>query len=164
MFPLVNTETQLAQLVEILDVELERITSLRHRFVVLAALVATDQGDWVPSSVRDLQQASEDLRTVELRRAVLTSGIAATYGLATEARLDDIARSVDPSWGSVLDARCQAIREEMAHLHNEADITHSAVERRSALAEEALAFLHSDAASTYGRPKSSRAQIVQGSL
>jgi len=64
----------------------------------------------------------------------------------------------------VLDARRQAIREEMAHLRNEADITRAAVERRSALAEEALAFLHSDAASTYGRPRGTRAQIVQGSL
>jgi len=160
----VNTDTQLAQLVDVLDAELERINALRHRFVVLASLVATDQGDWVPGSVRDLQQASEDLRAIELRRAVLTSGIATARGLDDEARLEEIVGSVDPSWGAVLDARRQAIREEMAHLRNEADITRAAVERRSALAEEALAFLHSDAASTYGRPRGTRAQIVQGSL
>lgn len=159
-----NTDTQLAQLVDVLDAELERINALRHRFVVLASLVATDQGDWVPGSVRDLQQASEDLRAIELRRAVLTSGIATARGLDDEARLEEIVGSVDPSWGAVLDARRQAIREEMAHLRNEADITRAAVERRSALAEEALAFLHSDAASTYGRPRGTRAQIVQGSL
>ena len=159
-----KTETQLAQLVEILDVELERITALRLRFVVLAALVAADQGDWVPGSVRDLQRASEDLRTVELRRAVLTSGIASTCGLDTEARLEEIVGSVDPSWGLALDTRRLAIREEMVHLCSEADITRTAVERRSALAEEALAFLHSDAAGTYGRPTGARAHIVQGSL
>ena len=159
-----NTETQLAQLVDVLDAEIDRITALRHRFVVLASLVAADQGDWVPDSVRDLQRASEDLRAVELRRAVLTSGIAAVYGLDDEARLEEIVRTVDPAWGSVLDVRRQSILEGMAHLRDEADITHAAVERRSALAEEALRFLHSDAANTYGRPRGTQAQIVQGSL
>ena len=159
-----NTETQLAQLVEVLDAELERITALRLRFVVLASLVAADQSEWVPGSVRDLQRASEDLRVIELRRAVLTSGIAATCGLDDEARLEEIVGSVDPAWGSVLDTRREAIREAMAHLSNEADITRTAVDRRSALAEEALSFLHSDTARTYGRPRGARAQIVQGSL
>jgi hypothetical protein len=164
LFPLVNTDTQLAQLVDVLDAELERITALRHRFVVLASLVAADQGDWVPDSVRDLQRASEDLRAMELRRAALTSGIATRCGLDDEARLEEIVGSVDPAWGSVLDTRRQALREEIAHLRSEADITRAAVERRSALAEEALSFLHSDVASTYGRPRGTRAQIVQGAL
>jgi hypothetical protein len=160
----VNTDTQLAQLVEVLDAELERITALRHRFVVLASLVAADQGDWVPDSVRDLQRASDDLRVVELRRAVLTSGIATTRGLDDEARLEEIVGSVDPSWGSVIAGRRQAILEQLRHLHNEAELTRTAVERRSALAEEALAFLHSDGARTYGRQRGARAQIVQGAL
>jgi hypothetical protein len=160
----VNTDTQLAQLVEVLDAELERITALRHRFVVLASLVAADQGDWVPDSVRDLQRASDDLRIVELRRAVLTSGIATTRGLDDEARLEEIVGSVDPSWGSVIASRRQAILEQLGHLHHEAERTRVAVERRSALAEEALSFLHSDAARTYGRQRGARAQIVQGAL
>lgn len=159
-----NTETQLAQLVDVLDAEIDRIRVLRHRFVVLSALVAADQGDWVPSSVLDLQRASEDLRVIELRRAVLASGIATSYGLDDEARLEEIVAVVDPSWAAVLDTRRQAIQEQMSHLRAEADITTTAVERRSALAEEALSFLHSDAASTYGRPRGTRAQIVQGAL
>ena len=159
-----NTETQLAKLVDILDAEIDRIRVLRHRFVVLAALVAADQGDWLPNSVEDLQRASEDLRVIELRRAVLTSGIATAYGLDDEARLEEIVSSVDLSWGAVLDTRRQEIQEQMAHLRSESEITQAAVERRSARAEEALSFLHSDAASTYGRPRGTRAQIVQGAL
>jgi len=164
LFLPVTTDTQLAELVEILDSELERITALRHRFVILAALVAADQGDWVPGSVRDLQRASEDLRVVELHRAVLTSGIAGTCGLDAEARLEEIVACIDPSWGSVVEARRQAIRDQMVHLRNEADITRTAVERRSNLAEEALAFLRQDSAGTYGRSRATQAQIVRGSL
>ena len=159
-----NTELQLAQLVDVLDAEIERFNALRHRFVVLAALVAADQGEWVPASVQDLQRAGDELRTVELRRAVLTSGIATAYGLDDEARLEEIIGSVDPSWGSVLDTRRVTLQEQLAHLSSEADVTRTAVERRSALAEEALAFLHRDTASTYGRPRNSRAQSVQGAL
>jgi hypothetical protein len=160
----VTTESLLANLVEVLDDELERIDDLTYRFVVLAALVAADQTEWIPRSVRELQRASEDLRLADLRRAAATSGVTDTCGLDPDARLEDIVARVDRSWGAVLADRRATFLEQVAGLQSVADLTLHAVDRRSVLAEEALSFLRGDAAATYGRRTPPRAQIVLGSL
>jgi hypothetical protein len=91
-------------------------------------------------------------------------GVTETCGLDAESRLDEIAARVDRSWGAVLDDRRRLLIEEVANLQSVADLTLSAVNRRSALAEEALAFLRSDSGATYGRRSSPRAQIVLGAM
>lgn len=161
---MVKDELLLAQLVEILDDELECIESLSYRFAVLAALVGADQSPWIPRAVKDLQTASEELRLVDLRRAAATSGVTLKYGLDPDSRLDVIARHVDEGWGAILDERRSSMIEQMADLQSVADLATSAVQQRSALAEEALEFLRSDSSSTYGRRSAPLAQIVKGAL
>ena len=161
---MVKDELLLAQLVEILDEELECIESLSFRFASLGALVAADQGTWIPRAVKDLQVASEELRLVDLRRAAATTGVTLSCGLDPDARLDVIAAHVTEGWGAVLDERRTTMIESMADLQSVADLAYSAVHQRSALAEEALEFLRNDTSSTYGRRTAPLAQIVKGAL
>ncbi len=154
----------LAELVDILDVEVEQLDVLTYRVVVLASLVAADQGRWIPRSVSDLEAASEQVRLIDLRRAAATNGVTEACGLDGDVRLEQIAREVPAGWSELLDDRRSQLLEGMAHLKHVTELASSAVSRRSALAEEALAFLRENHAGTYGRPVAARPQIVRGAL
>jgi hypothetical protein len=151
-------------LIETLDAELEQLTLLRFRLIVLGALVASDQAFWLPLSVRELEATSEQLRLIDLRRAAATSGITEAFLLDPEAQLPQIAAQVDDAWGEILHDRRRLLLEQVASIRNVADLTVSALGRRSTLLQEALSFLSSEGGSTYGRQGRSRPQIVQGAM
>ena len=96
-----STEDLLAELIEALDDELEQLTLLRFRLVVLGSLVAADQAVWLPTSVRELQATTDRLRLIDLRRAAATSGITEAFFLDPEAPLPQIAAQVDDGWGEI---------------------------------------------------------------
>jgi hypothetical protein len=160
----VDEQELLTQLAMVLDDELEQVHSLSYQFTVLASLVASDQSSCIPRSVRALQSASEELRLTDLRRAAVTIGVTSACGLEDDARLEDIVGELPDEWRAVLDERRRVLLEEVADLQSVADLTISAVNRRSALAEEALAFLRSDDGSTYGRRSAPRPRIVRGAM
>jgi hypothetical protein len=164
LFNSVNTEALLTQLVETLDDELEQLALLRFRFVVLASLVAADQSLWLPMSVHELERATEQLRLADLRRAAAATGVTEAFMLDADVRLRDIANEVDDSWGELLLDRRTELLEQVANLRSVAELTISALGRRAALVEEALAFLRTDPGSTYGRPAAPQAQIVRGAM
>jgi hypothetical protein len=164
LFTVVSTEDLMAQLIETLDAELEQLTLLRFRLVVLGSLVAADQAFWLPTSVRELQAATEQLRMIDLRRAATTSGITEAFWLDPEACLPQIAAQVDDAWGEMLHDRRRLILEQVANIRSVAELTMSALGRRSTLLKDALNFLSSGTGSTYGRQGPSRPQIVQGAM
>jgi len=159
-----SVEDHVAQLIETLDDELEQLTILRFRLVVLAALVAADQALWLPMSVRDLEVAIEQLRLVDLRRAAATSGITEACWLSPEARLPEIAAKLDDAWGEMLQSRRRELLEQVANVQNVAELAISAMGRRSTLISEALRFVSSDGGAAYGRQSPRRARIVQGAM
>jgi len=160
----VTTEDLMAQLVETLDDELEQLALLRFRLIVLGALVAADQAFWLPRSVRELQATTEQLRLIDLRRAAATSGITEAFWLDPEARLPEIAAQVDDAWGEILHDRRRLILEQVASIQSVAEVTTSALGRRSTLLREALGFIAGGTGSTYGRQGPARPQIVQGAM
>jgi hypothetical protein len=164
LFKAVSTEDLLAQLIETLDAELEQLTLLRFRLIVLGALVAADQAFWLPLSVRELEATADQLRMLDLRRAAATSGITEAFLLDPEAHLPQIAAQVDEGWGEMLQDRRRLLLEQMASVRSVAELTVSALGRRSTLLAEALSFLSSDGGSSYGRQRPSRPQIVQGAM
>ena len=154
----------MAQLVETLDEELEQLALLRFRLVVLGALVAADQATWLPRSVREVQASTEQLRLIDLRRAAATSGITEAFWLDPEARLPEIAAQVDDAWGELLHDRRRQLLEQVAGIRSVAELTTSALGRRSTLLRDALSFISGGAGSTYGRQGPARPQIVQGAM
>jgi hypothetical protein len=164
LFRAVSTEDLLAELIETLDAELEQLTLLRFRLIVLGSLVAADQASWLPMSVRELQATTDRLRLIDLRRAAATSGITEAFFLDPEAHLPQIAAQVDDAWGEMLNDRRRLLLEQVANIRSVADLAISALGRRSTLLKEALSFISSDGGSTYGRQRPSRPQIVQGAM
>jgi len=164
LFKAVSTEDLLAQLIESLDAELEQLTLLRFRLIVLGSLVAADQASWLPNSVRELQATTDQLRLIDLRRAAATSGITEAFFLDPEARLPEIAAQVDEGWGEMLHDRRRLLLEQVANIRSVAELTISALGRRSTLLKEALGFLSGGGGSSYGRQGPSRPQIVQGAM
>jgi hypothetical protein len=164
LFRAVSTEDLLAQLIEALDAELEQLTLLRFRLIVLASLVSADQASWLPTSVRELQATTDQLRVIDLRRAAATSGITEAFLLDPEARLPQIAAQVDDGWGEMLHDRRRLLIEQVANVRSVAELTISSLGRRSNLLREALGFLSGGGGSSYGRQAPSRAQIVQGAM
>lgn len=159
-----NVDDLLAQLVEVLDEEVERLVDLRFRLVAIGALVATDQVEWLPQAVRELERSSEELRLADLRRAVATTGVTTACHLDPEARLHELAEQVAEGWGEVLRGRRRQLLEELADVQNLAELTTSAVGQHSELVQEALTFLRSNAGSAYSRHTVPRAPIVQGAM
>jgi hypothetical protein len=160
----VNIEDLLTLFVETLDDELDQLAVLRFRLVVLASLLAADQSLWLPMSVQELQQATEELRLIDLRRAATTMGITDVCRLDADTGLGEIAGRLDDRWGEVLHGRREELLEQVANLQSVADLTISALGRRSELVQEALAFVPTDSGTTYGGRPSSPAQIVQGTI
>ena len=136
-----STEDLLAQLIETLDDELEQLALLRFRLVVLGSLVAADQAVWLPMSVRELQATTDQLRLIDLRRAAATSGITEAYFLDPEAHLPQIAAQVDDGWGEMLHDRRRLLLEQVANIRSVADLTISALGRRSTLLQDASSFV-----------------------
>lgn len=159
-----STEDLLAQLIETLDAELEQLTLLRFRLIVLGSLVAADQAFWLPASVRELEETTDELRLIDLRRAATTSGITEAFLLDPEAPLPQIAAQVDEGWGEMLHDRRRLIVEQVANVRSLADLTISALGRRSTLLKEALGFISTEGGSHYGRQRPSQPQIVQGAM
>jgi hypothetical protein len=164
LFKAVSTEDLLAQLIETLDAELEQLTLLRFRLIVLGSLVAADQAFWLPMCVRELEATTDQLRLLDLRRAAATSGVTEAFLLDPEAHLNQIAAQVDDAWGEILQDRRRLMLEQVANVRSVAELTVSALGRRSNLLRDALRFLSSDGASSYGRQRPSRPQIVQGAM
>ncbi len=148
-----------------LDRDLELLALVHYRLLVLGALAAADQGDVIPTAVREVELAYEDLRLADLVRATSTVQIADELGLDPQPRLDQIAGCIDEGWAEVLGDRRRSLLEAIAGVRGVADTVGSAMGRRAALAEEALAFLRSDAGATYGRATASRAGVlVEGAI
>ena len=161
---MVSIEDLLSLFVETLDHELEQLAVLRFRFVVLASLLAADQSLWLPMSVHELQQATEELRLIDLRRAATALGVTDACRLDADSGLQRIAGRLDESWGELLHDRREELLEQVAHLQSVAEITIAALGRRSALVQEALDFVPKEPGGSYGGRPVSRAQIVQGTI
>jgi hypothetical protein len=160
----VSIEDLLALLVETLDDELEQLAVLRFRFVVLASLVAADQSLWLPMSVHELQQATEQLRLIDLRRAATTIGVTDSCRLDPETGLHELADRMDDNWGELLHDRREELLEQLGDLQNVAELTISALSRRSALVQEALAFVSKGGGATCGGSPMSLAPMVQRAI
>ena len=166
---LVSNDELLTALVEVLDEELERMATLRFRLAVLGSLMAADQTPWIERSIRDLEAASEQLRLADLRRAATTVGLLDEYDLDDDARLEDIADRAEHAWGDLLRERRLRLLEEMAGVARLVDTTTAAAGSKTALVQEALNFLRSDAAAEYapadyGPRRTWTARLVEGSM
>lgn len=154
----------LAQLIETLDDELVQMTVLRQRLVVLASLTAADQAPWLPMSVRELERTVEDLRLLDLRRAVTTIGITEACCLDPDATLEEIAGRVKGHWSEVLHDRRRAFLDQIIDLHTIGKRTRAALGRRSELVEEALDSLAKGVGATYTPRPAGGARVVEGAL
>ena len=91
LVPMVDTDDLFVQLVEALDRDLELLGVLRYRLIVLGALAGADQGPSLPTAVREIEVAYEDLRLADLVRATATVAVAEEFDLDPMPRLDQLA-------------------------------------------------------------------------
>jgi hypothetical protein len=159
-----DTEDLFVQLVEALDRDLELLEVLRYRLLVLGALAGADQGPSIPTAVREIEYAYEDLRLADLVRATATVRVADELALDPTPRLDQLAALSGGVWNEVLLDRRQSIIETVIGIENLATTVRSAMGRRAALAKEALAFLRVDAGATYGRSVLRGGVLVEGTI
>ncbi len=157
----VSIEDLLTLLVQTLDDELEQLAVLRFRFIVLASLVAADQSIWLPMSVHELQQATEELRLIDLRRATTAIGVTDAYQLDAESSLHEIADRTNDGWGEVLHDRREELLGQIANLQSVAELTIGALNQRSALVQEALAFVAQDGRVAPAGPPASAARWAE---
>jgi hypothetical protein len=160
----VDTDDLLIQLVEALDRDLELLDILRYRLVVLGALAGADQGSYLPTAVREIELAYEDLRLADLVRASATVRVADELDLNPAPRLDQLADRSGGGWGEVLLDRRRSLIETIIGIEGLAGVVHSAMGRRASLAQEALSFLRADAGATYGRSVLRGGVLVEGTI
>jgi hypothetical protein len=160
----VDTDDRFVQLVEALDRDLELLAVLRYRLIVLGALAGADQGPSIPTAVREIEVAYEDLRLADLVRATATVTVAEVFDLGPMPRLDELAVSVGGAWSEVLMERRRSIIETVIAIESLASTVRAAMGRRASLAKEALSFLRIDAGATYGRSVLRGGVLVEGSI
>lgn len=152
------------QLVEALDRDLELMTVLRYRLVVLGALAGADQSPSIPQGVKELERASEALRLADLVRASVTEHLADELELETMPRLDELAARASGGWGEILLDQRRKVLETVMAIKALAENVSAAMGARAALANKALAFFQSDGAQTYGRVAPRGSVLVDGSI
>jgi hypothetical protein len=160
----VDTDDLFVQLVESLDRDLELLAALRYRLIVLGALAGADQGPSLPTAVREIEVAYEDLRLADLVRAAATIRVAEEFDLDAMPRLDQLAERASGAWSEVLMERRRSIIETVIGIEGLATTVRLAMGRRASLAKEALAFLRIDAGATYGRSVVRGGVLVEGSI
>ena len=141
---IVDTDDLFVQLVEALDRDLELLAVLRYRLIVLGALAGADQGPSIPTAVREIELAYEDLRLADLVRATATVRVAEEFDLDPMPRLDQLAARASGAWSEVLTERRRSIIETVIGIESLASTVRAAMGRRASLAKEALAFLRID--------------------
>ena len=160
-----DTDTLLVELVEALDYDLELLEVLRYRLVVLGALAGADQGSMLLFGVREIEMSYEALRVAEMVRASVTERVADELDIDALPTLEEIADFVSAGWGEVLRERRRQLIEIVTEIQGISRTVGAAMGRRVALAEEARAFLRSDATSSYGRPSLPREGVlVEGAI
>jgi hypothetical protein len=160
----VHVDELFVQLVEALDRDLELLDTLRYRLIVLGALAGADQGPSLPTAVREIELAHESLRIADLVRAATTAQIAQEFELDATPRIDDLASRANDAWGEVLLERRRTLIIAVTGLQSLATTVTAAMGRRVALAEEALAFLRGEGASTYNSARPRGGLLVEGTL
>jgi hypothetical protein len=145
---LMDTDDLFVQLVEALDRDLELLAVLRS----------------IPTAVREIEVAYEDLRLADLVRATATVSVAEVFELEPMPRLDQLAACAGGAWSEVLMERRRSIIETVLGIENLAGTVRAAMGRRASLAKEALAFLRMDAGATYGRSVVRGGVLVEGSI
>jgi hypothetical protein len=162
LIPMVDIDDLLVQLVDALDRDLELLAILQYRLIVLGSLAAADQGPSIPTAVREIEVAYEDLRLADLLRATATVQVADEFALDSLPRLDEIAARSSGGWSEALLSRRVSLLETIAGIKGVATTVRAAMGRRAALAEEALSFLRVDGGATYGRVVSRGGVLVEG--
>lgn len=152
------------KLVDALDRDIELLAALRYRFIVLGALAGADQSLSLPTAVREVELGFEALRVADLVRASATACLAEALELDATPRLDDLAARTHGAWGEMLLERRQALIFSVTTIQGLANTLKTAMGRRVALAEDALAFLRGDRASTYGQAGSRGGLLVEGTI
>jgi hypothetical protein len=160
----VDTDELLVQLMGTLDRDLELLAVLHYRLVVLGSLAAADQTPSIPTAVREIEIAYEDLRLADLVRATTTVRLADELDLDPLPRIDEIAARASGGWTDALLDRRRSLLETIAGIRGVATTVSAAMSRRAALAEEALSFLRVDGGSTYGRPSARGGVLVEGAI
>ncbi len=161
---MVTIDELLVKLVDSLDRDLELLAILRYRFIVLGALAGADQSPSLPTAVRDIELSFEALRLADLVRASLTAQIAEQLELEATPRLDDLAQRAEGAWGEILLERRQSLIFSVTSIQGLANSLKVAMGRRVSLAEDALAFLRGDRASTYQKTGSRGGLLVEGTI
>lgn len=159
-----NIDDLLVQFVETLDRELEILATIRYRLIVLLALAGADEGQSIPTAVREAENASEALRLSELVRSSMTVQLADEFNIDPMSRIDELAVHAPGSWSEILMDRRRALIESMSGIQGLANSVSAAMGRRAELVEEALRFVHSDCVATYGRTAPRGAVLVEGAI
>jgi hypothetical protein len=161
---MVDIDDLLVELVDALDRDLEVLAVLHYRLIVLGSLAAADQGPSLPTAVREIEIAYEDLRLADLVRATATVQVADVLHLDSSPRLDEIAAHSGGGWSEALLSRRSSLLETITGIKGVAATVSVAMGRRAALAEEALSFLRVDHGTTYGRTTSRGGVLVEGAI
>lgn len=160
----VDPDDLLSELVEALERDLELLAVLRYRLIVLGALATADQSQSILTAVREIEAAYEALRIEELVRSSAMVVVADHFELDQSLRLDELATHTSGGWSGVLLDLRRALIESVTSIQALANSVSAAMGRRAVLTDEALAFLRTDGASTYGRSASRGGVLVDGAL
>lgn len=82
--------------------ERELLEALQYRLEVEQLVMAGGQTRWLANAARDVEQAVEELREMELLRAVAADEAAANAGLVPNPSLASLVDAADEPWRSIL--------------------------------------------------------------
>ena len=110
-----------AELSEVLWRERELLEMLVFKLEEEHLLLASSNARWLPRATREVEVVVEQLRQVELRRALIVDAAAASLGLPSDPTLAQLADAAPGAWAELLREHRAAFLELTREVQDKAD-------------------------------------------
>ncbi len=155
------------ELSTVLYKELELLDDLLYKLTIQELILEANRPQWVDKSSQEIEKIVEDIRTLELVRALEVSTTSEQLGLETMANLESITQIIEEPWQSILKSHLEALRNVTSQIDYISQRNKKSLQNKIGMTTQALDWLGETSLNNYSpNPEENRPQphLINGIL
>ncbi len=155
------------ELSTVLYKELELLDDLLYKLTIQELILEANRPQWVDKSSQEIEKIVEDIRTLELVRALEISTTSEQLGLETMANLESITQIIEEPWQSILKSHLEALRNVTSQIDYISQRNKKSLQNKIGMTTQALDWLGETSLNNYSpNPEENRPQphLINGIL
>lgn len=129
------------ELSTVLYKELELLDDLLYKLTIQELVLEANRPQWVDKSSQEIENIVENIRALELVRALEISAMAEELGLDTISNLDSIVRTIEEPWQSILKSHLEALRNVTSQIDYISQRNKKSLQNKIGMTTQALDWL-----------------------